>query len=267
MKCALISGACSGLAQAVINAIKDDFVIFALDINPAVYELYKGQTDFHPLVCDITSVSEIEEARKEIEKHTTSIDLLINFAGVVELGSVVEVKPERFERSMQINVIGNYKLNHAFFPFIKAAKGRIIIVSSEYGKLLGLPFHSFYTTSKHALEMYADSLRREVQKCGVKIVKIRPGSFKTEMVNNIEKQFLKIVDETVWFKRPLTKMESLMKGELKNAISPTKVVKVFHKAIYRKNPRLSYRIHNSLKMKLLNILPPKFQDWILSKFF
>lgn len=267
MKYALIAGACSGLAQVVIDAIEDDFVIFAMDINPAVSELYKGHVNIHPFILDVTATTQIEEVRSEIEKQTRSLDLLINFAGVVELGSVVEVKPEQFEKSLQINIIGNYKLNYMFFPYLKAAKGRIIIVSSEYGKLLGLPFHSFYTTSKHALEMYADSLRREVAKFGIKIIKIRPGSFKTEMVANIEKQFGRLVEDTILFHEPLHKMKNLMKGELKNAINPNRIVKVFKKAIYRKKPKIVYSVHNSFKMKLLNILPSSFQDWILRKFF
>ena len=91
MKYALIAGACSGLAQVVIDAIEDDFVIFAMDINPAVSELYEGHANIHPFVLDITASSQIEDVRREIEKHTQSLDLLINFAGVVELGSVVEV--------------------------------------------------------------------------------------------------------------------------------------------------------------------------------
>jgi hypothetical protein len=49
--------------------------------------------------------------------------------------------------------------------------------------------------------------------------------------------------------------------------SASKIIRTFHQAIYRKNPKIVYRIHNSLKMKLLNALPPRLQDWILAKFF
>ncbi|MFA7020283.1 MAG: SDR family NAD(P)-dependent oxidoreductase [Bacilli bacterium] len=267
MKYALISGACSGLAQVVIQSLKDDYIIFALDINPFVHELYKNGVNIHSFTCDITDSSQIEKTKIEISKSTSSLDVIINFAGIVELGSVIEISPAKFEKSMQVNVIGNYKINYAFFPLIKAGRGRFIIVSSEYGKLLGLPFHSFYTVSKHALEMYADSLRREVQCLGIKVIKIRPGSFKTEMVANIQKQFTTLVKETALFKRPITKMEFLMIGEIRNAREPQRIVNVFNKAINKKNPRIVYHVHNSLKMKMLNMLPSRLQDWILDRYF
>lgn len=267
MKYALIAGACSGLAQAVIHSLKDNFIIFAIDINPIIHNLYEKDDNIRAFICDITEPAQIKAVKMEIGKQTTSLDLLINFAGIVELGSLIEVTPAKFERSMRINVIGNYRVTHAFFPLIKNGKGRIIVISSEYGKLLGLPFHSFYTISKHALEIYADSLRREVKGLGIRVITIRPGSFKTEMVDSIENQFKRLVDETDLYKKPLMRMEKMMKGEIKNAAQPQKIIRTFHQAIYKKKPKIVYRIHNSLKMKLLNILPPRLQDWILNKFF
>ena len=267
MKCALISGAGSGLAQALISAIKDNFVIFALDINPSIIDLYKKEQNIHCFSCDVTDIVEIQTVKEEILKMATALDLLINFASVVELGSVVEVKPQAFEKSISVNVLGMYQINHAFFPLIKQGKGRIIMMSSEYGRLLGLPFHSFYTISKHAMEIYSDSLRREVRPFGVKVIKIRPGSFLTEMVRKIQKQFEVLVDQTILYNKPLLKMQKMMVNEIKRAQNPSRIIKVFKHAIYSKRPRLAYNIHNSLKMKLLNILPHRLQDWILGKFF
>jgi short-subunit dehydrogenase len=267
MKYALISGAGSGLAQALISAIKDNFVIFALDINPSIIDLYNKEQNIHCFSCDVTDIVEIQTVKEKILKMTTALDLLINFASVVELGSVVEVKPQAFEKSISVNVLGMYQINHAFFPLIKQGKGRIIMMSSEYGRLLGLPFHSFYTISKHAMEIYSDSLRREVRPFGVKVIKIRPGSFKTEMVRKIQKQFEVLVDQTILYNKPLMKMQKMMINEIKRAQNPNRIIKVFRYAIYKKHPRLAYNIHNSLKMKLLNILPHRLQDWILGKFF
>lgn len=267
MKHALISGAGSGLAQTVIDNIKNDFVIFALDKNPKFAKRYEKEINIRCYICDITDQSQIEKIKTAISALTSDLDLIINFAGIVELGSLIEVAPQKFEKTLMVNFLGNYLIHYLFFPLIKNAQGRIIIVSSEYGKLLSLPFHSFYTMSKHALEAYADSLRREVQSLGVKVITIRPGSFKTEMVANIQGQFKMLVNETSLFRKPLLKMEKLMVGETKTAKDPSRITKVFRKAIYKKNPRLVYRAHNSRKMKFLNLLPSRIQDWILSKFF
>lgn len=234
MKYALISGACSGLAQAVIKSLEHDFIIFACDINPEILEIYKGHRNIQSFLCDVTDISQINSIKDKISLTSNKLDLIINFAGIVFLGSVIEMAPEIIEKTLQINLIGTYKINYVFFPLIKEGKGRIIIMSSEYGRLLGLPFHSFYTLSKHALEIYDDSLRREVQCFGVKIITIRPGSFNTKMVSNINNQFNELVVATKSFKKPLNKMKAMMLGEIRKAKDPNKIVKTFNKVINSK---------------------------------
>lgn len=113
--------------------------------------------------------------------------------------------------------MGTYRINYYFKDFIIKSKGSIINLSSEYGDLCAIPFHSFYTMSKHAIEVYNDSLRREVSPLGVKVIKIRPGSFKTNMQSNVENQFNELVKDTKLFKEPLMKMKMLMVKELERA--------------------------------------------------
>ncbi|HKM11069.1 MAG: SDR family NAD(P)-dependent oxidoreductase [Bacilli bacterium] len=266
MKYALIAGAGSGLAQVVIDAIKDEFFIFALDKNPIINNLYNHENVF-PFVVDITDSTTLNNVKAVIEKKTSTLDLIINFAGIVILGSVIETTPELFNDVLQVNLLGMYKINHTFFPLIEQAKGRIINISSEYGQLLALPFHAPYTVSKHAIEVYSDALRREVARFGVRVIKIRPGAFKTPMQTQVYAQFNDLLNETKHFKQPLTKMQKLMVGELKKAKSPHKVLKTFKKAIRKKHPKHVYNVCHSFKMKLLNILPSPMQDWLLNSFF
>ena len=60
-----------------------------------------------------------------------------------------------------------------------------------------MPFHGFYPLSKHALEVYNDSLRRELSSLGIKVVIIRPGAFKTSMQGGIINQFENLVSQLV----------------------------------------------------------------------
>ena len=267
MKYALITGANSLLAHEVIQSIHDDFFLFLVDVNKELSPLYQDNNHVKVMIYDLTNEAVFPQIYQEVSALTSTLDLVIHFAGIVELGALVEVNIKTLEKVMQINLFACYQTNQVLFPLLRNGKGRIIHVSSEYGQLLGLPFHSFYTMSKHALEIYNDSLRRELALFGIKVIKIRPGAYKTSMQANVTRQFELLLASTNHFALPLTKMQTMMLNELKTAKDPQKIVKTFKKAIYHRHPKLAYNSHHSWKMKVLNSLPSRVQDYILSKFF
>lgn len=185
MKYALVIGACGGLANAVIQNIKDDFFLILTDINTAINEKYKDLPYKLLVSGDLTKKETVEHLFNEISKVTDHLDLVMHFAGLLEIGPLTEVSIDAFKKLMDVNLFAAYAINQKAYLFLKAAKGRIIHLSSEYGALLALSFNSFYTISKHSPEMYNDSLRRELKGCGIKVIKIRPGAFKTDMQKSV----------------------------------------------------------------------------------
>ena len=264
MKYAFFSGAGSGLAQAVIKILADsDYTIFCADI---VYDSNRVENNIHYIRMDITKDADIVAAFDYVHSITDKLDIITNFAGIVTLGSLVELPIDSLDRIMSINLLGTYKVNATFFPLVKNAGGRIINISSEYGKICALPFHGYYGISKHAIETYNDSLRRELLGSGVKVIAIRPGAFETKMQAGIMSQFNKVVDDTKMYKRPLTKLQKMMVGELKKAKSTELFAKTYIKAVTSKKPHKYYKTNNSLKMKLLTMLPTSVQDWAFYQF-
>lgn len=265
MKYALISGSESGLAKASIEKLeKLDFIIFCCDIKYDKIEV-KGNKHFIPL--DVTSDESLKLAYDYVKTITDKIDLISNFAGIVILGSLVELPFDSLDKIIKINLLGTYKLNNIFFDLLYNAKGRIINISSEYGKISALPFHGYYGISKHAVEIYNDSLRRELLSTGVKVIAIRPGAFKTNMQEGIDKQFSQVVDETKMYKPALTKMKHIMTKELVKAKSVKIFANKFIKIIQAKHPKRFYKVKNSFKMKLFTLLPSKLQDYIFKRYF
>lgn len=265
MKYAVIGGANSGLAQASIKElIKNDFTVFAGDIS--IKEAYQDG-NIHYLPLDITKNESLKEMLDCVLKITDHIDIVSSFAGIVTLGSFVEKDLDAMSKIIDVNLIGTYKLNNIFFPLIEKGKGRYINISSEYGVIDAMPIHGFYPVSKHALETYNDSLRRELSALGIKVIAIRPGAFKTSMQQGITTQFNQLVEETTHFKRILIKMKSLMIKELNKAKDPKKFARVYLKACLKKKPRKKYNVCNSFLMKLYNICPSFIQDWFFKKVF
>ena len=264
MKYALICGAESGLAKASINVLdKLDYTIFCCDI--AYKEISQKDNKFF-IPVDITKTESIKTVHDFVATKTDKLDLVSNFAGIVILGSLVELPPETLDKIVAINLLGTYKINNIFFDMIFKAKGRIINISSEYDKICGIPFHGYYGITKHAIKIYNDSLRRELLPYKIKVVKICPGAFKTNMQGGITNQFEKVVEETKLYKESLSKMKGMMIKELDKAQSTTILEKVFYKAATAKRPKLVYRVNNSFKMKLLTALSPKMQDFAFKKF-
>ena len=264
MKYALISGAESGLAKASIKELeKLGWTIFCLDIK---YDKIIVENNKHFIPLDVTSDESLKKAYQYIKTQTDKLDIISNFAGIVILGSLVELPIDTLDKIIKINLLGTYKINAQFFDMIYRAKGRIINISSEYGKICGIPFHGYYGISKHAIELYNDSLRRELLSSGIKVISIRPGAFKTNMQQGITSQFEKVVEETKMYKKPLTKMKNIMTTELDKA-KPTEIfAKTFMKAVLSKRPKKSYKVNNSFKMKLLTILPSSLQDFAFKKY-
>lgn len=264
-KFAVISGGSSGLAECSINLLRENgYIVFSLDIS---YKEIKEKDGLYEIPCDITNNNSLLEAKEYISSITDHVDLIANFAGIVILGSLIESGLDDLNKIMNVNLIGTYKVNNIFFEFVAKCKGRIINISSEYGLLDAIPFHTFYPISKHAIEVYNDGLRRELQFHGVKVIAIRPGAFKTKMQGGIQKQFDTLVNETVYYKDSLKKMQFIMTGELDKAKPVRKFVKTFKKAAFKKNPKKYYNVGNSFKMKLLSALPSSLQDLIFRHFF
>ena len=103
---------------------------------------------------------------------------LVNNAGVVVPGPVEGVALDELRRQLEVNVVGQVAVTQAFLPMIRAARGRVVLMSSIGGRV-SLPHLSPYNASKHALEAIGDSLRQEMRQFGVEVAIVEPGSVAT----------------------------------------------------------------------------------------
>jgi NAD(P)-dependent dehydrogenase (short-subunit alcohol dehydrogenase family) len=106
------------------------------------------------------------------------LDALVNNAGISVAAPLEYLPIEAFELQMDVNVSGVLRCTQAFLPLLKAARGRIVNISSLSGRV-GFPMIGAYSCSKHALEGLSDCLRLELRQFGVEVVVIQPGSIAT----------------------------------------------------------------------------------------
>jgi short-subunit dehydrogenase len=108
-----------------------------------------------------------------------NIEILVNNAGVLEGGSVLDIPGANMHSQFEVNVFGPLLLTQAIAKqMVKRGKGRIVSVSSWEG-LNTNPFTGVYAASKHAVEAIAETMSSELQEFGIEVATVNPGPFLT----------------------------------------------------------------------------------------
>jgi NAD(P)-dependent dehydrogenase (short-subunit alcohol dehydrogenase family) len=116
------------------------------------------------------------------------VEGLVNNAGVVVPGPVEGVPLDELRRQMEVNFIGQAAVTQTVMPQVRAARGRIVFLSSLNGRV-ATPLTGAYNASKFALEGLADSLRLEVRPWGVRVVLVEPGPIDTDIWRGADETF------------------------------------------------------------------------------
>lgn len=265
-KQALLIGALGGLGSATsLHLSKSAWHVFAADQKEGIFDAYGQVENITPLQMDITQTESIEKAFKLISSQTSSLDAVIHMAGMLKIGSLAELPVSELEKALDINLLGVYRANQHFLPLLLPPKGRIIILSSEVARQVAAPFNGIYTISKYALEAYSDALRRELAFLGIKVIKIQPGPFKTDMTKKAEQLFVEAHENSLHFKNNLSKGFSYLPKVYKKAHDPVYVARAISKALESSHPRTRYVLKPDIARMLLDRLPVKCADKVIAR--
>lgn len=266
-KTALITGATGGLGLMTTRLlVENGWTVYAADCNREALDDMGNHAGVIPIFIDVSQRKSVENAFSEYSQKNGHLDAIINFAGILRVGSISEMNEAELDQLLNINVMGTFRVNQVFIPLLKKQKrGRIINISSETGWQSGGPFNGAYAMSKHAIEAYSDSLRRELMFLDIPVIKIQPGPFKTDMVKSIERNFSKAIDSTKDFKAQLTRTKELALKEQGKAHSPQIIAQTVLTALNARKPKASYSVKANFSRTLLEYFPVSWADWMLKK--
>jgi len=203
-KVALITGAAGGLGLALVNyLVQKDWQVFAADCDKNGLQTLQNNNGITPLFMDVSCINSIEAARDKILQHTAKLDAVVNFAGILRVGALIEMDETLLAKVLDINLMGTWRVNKTFFPLLR--EGRIVNVSSETGWHTASPFNGPYAMSKYAIEAYSDALRRELAIYNIPVIKVQPGPFKTKLVANVVADFNRAADNSALYGAQLRK--------------------------------------------------------------
>src|SRR6266704_3266039 len=131
------------------------------------------------LQCDLLDTEQIRSAVRQIIDHFGKIDILINNAGIIEVGPVAYMTREDFERAMQLHFWAPFELVSQIVPEMRTwGGGRIVNISSIGGKV-AVPHMAPYSVSKFALTGFSDALRAELARDNIHVTTVAPGMMRT----------------------------------------------------------------------------------------
>jgi NAD(P)-dependent dehydrogenase (short-subunit alcohol dehydrogenase family) len=263
---ALLTGAAGGLGSCTARHLAErGWRVFATDIDRARLAALEAVDGITPLFLDVTDQATICAVCRQIEAQTEGLDGLVNFAGTIAMGPMVEMEEATLLHVINTNAMGAFRVNRTFFPLVLKRRGRIVNISSETGWQSGGPFNAAYAMSKHAIEAYSDSLRRELLFLGVPVIKIQPGPFKTEMVRSLPEKLAAVIEASTYFREVLTRMQALIPQEYEKANDPALVAQVVYEALTTARPKTHYSVKPDSQRTFLDRLPAHWADALYKK--
>lgn len=187
---ALVTGASSGIGEATATALAAEGAAVAIAARRADrLEALRGKLSDDGakalvLDLDVTDQDACRAAVAATVEQLGGLDLLVNNAGVMLLGSIVGADTTDWTRMIETNVLGLMFMTDAALPHLLERQGHVIQLSSTAGRVAGKGA-GVYNASKFAVNAFSESLRQEVTERGVRVTLIEPGMVATELREHI----------------------------------------------------------------------------------
>jgi NAD(P)-dependent dehydrogenase (short-subunit alcohol dehydrogenase family) len=275
MQSVVITGASTGIGFSAAKILVDKgFRVFgsvrkANDGERLTNEL---GSNFVPLLFDVTDEAAVLAAARKVREALGGGRLagLVNNAGIAVAGPALELPLDDYRRQLDINVMGPVIVTRAFAPLLgteaglKGAPGRIVMISSVAGKN-GSPFTAPYAMSKHALEAFSESLRRELMLFGVDVIVLGPAAVKTPIWDKTRGMDITPYANTPYYK-PLQNMlaYALKLGE--TGLPVEKLGYLVHHVLTTPRPKVRYALSaEPAQLAMANVMPRRLLDRVIAK--
>jgi NAD(P)-dependent dehydrogenase (short-subunit alcohol dehydrogenase family) len=247
----LITGTSTGIGRGCVERMAaDGWTVYAGVRKDADGDTLKHAVsgDVRPVLLDVTDQKQIDRVLAVLKEDVgdRGLDGLVNNAGVNVGGPFEGITDDEWRWQFDVNVFGLVNMTRSCFDLLRKAPGRIVNIGS-IGGLVGSPFMTPYSASKHAVEAISEGLRFEVEQFGMKVSCVEPGQIKTaiwekgqdqiaEMSSRFEPEVLSR------YSFHLDVMYGFADEGPKRGAPPSKVADVVHHALTAARPKQRYLV-------------------------
>ena len=183
-KVVIITGASSGIGAATARLLAEYGCKLTLAARSesklqALAESLETETLVMPT--DVTIPADIVKMVEQTVATFGRIDVMFANAGIYIPGEVEAGDPDAWSNLLNVNIDGVLRCVHAVLPHMKAQQSGDILVTSSISGFIDIHWEPIYSASKHAIQGFVHTLRRQVAKDGIRVGAIAPGAVANEL--------------------------------------------------------------------------------------
>lgn len=265
MPTALVTGAGRGIGRAItLRLSRAGWTVLAGVRDEAGGERLTAEDGrIAPVRLDITDEAHV---RALADRLPDRLDALVNNAAIGVLGPIEALTSADLRRQFDVNVLGQVAVTQAVLPRLRAARGRIVFISSTGGRVV-VPMEGAYCASKFALEGVADALRAELRPWHIGVSVVEPGPTDTEPWRGIQR----IIDDMEermspehrdLYSRHTAGLRSVVRRLGPRALPADAVARVVERALTARRPRARYLAGTDahVMVAMNRVLPTRLGD-------
>jgi ribitol 2-dehydrogenase len=192
-KVAAVTGAASGIGLACAKRLlAAGAQVFFIDRDANALEKLKPGlgAGAHTLVVDLLDAASVAQMMPQILKGAGQLDIFHANAGSYVGGELVGGNPDAWDRMLNLNINAVFRSIHAVLPHMIERKAGDILVTSSVAGVVPVVWEPIYTASKHAIQAFVHTARRQMIKHGLRVGAVLPGPVVTALINDWPKDKL-----------------------------------------------------------------------------
>ena len=259
-KVVIITGGSSGIGLCTAAALRDR--------GCKVYELSRRDSEVTGIThikCDVTDEAQIAAAVGQVMAESGRIDILINNAGFGISGAVEFTDTAEAQRLFDVNFFGMVRMNHAVLPLMRRQGGGRIVNLSSVAAPVPIPFQTYYSAGKAAVNSYTMALSNEVKPFGITVCAVMPGDIKTGFTAARQKN---IAGDDIYGGR-ITRSVAGMEKDEQTGMDPAKAGAFIASVALKNSRKPLYTIGIAYKgaVFLTKILPARWLNALIGQLY
>lgn len=259
-KVIFITGISSGFGKSVSALLaRKGYTVYGTFRTPC-----ESDSRVNKLHLDVTDVDEVNRCINQVLEKEGRIDVLINNAGMHTGGPAEMITDDLIRLQIETNFMGAVHTVKAVLPSMRRHKKGTIINITSIGGLMGLPFQSYYSATKFALEGWSEALRMELRPFNIKVIVIEPGDFHTR--NTVNRVNIHTVKGDNSYEAQFSKSLTVIENDEVKGWHPDILASKIAAILEKKRPSERYVVSSLLQklaVVLKHILPGKWFSAIL----